>query len=80
MKTSETSANLQQILNSAGVKNRFDELLDNSSASFISSILTIVRGNSKLQDCSPNSILSAAGIAAALKLPGIKVMSNVLCK
>ncbi len=69
MKTSETSANLQQILNSAGVKNRFDELLDNSSASFISSILTIVRTNSKLQDCSPNSILSAAGIAAALKLP-----------
>ena len=69
MKTSETTSTLQQILNSAGVKNRFDELLDNSSASFISSILTIVRGNSKLQECSSNSILSAAGIAAALKLP-----------
>lgn len=60
---------LQQLLNSAGIKRRFEELLDNSAPSFISSILTIVRGNSKLQDCSPNSILAAAGIAAALKLP-----------
>ena len=60
---------LQQLLNSAGIKKRFEELLDNSAPSFISSILTIVRGNSKLQDCSPNSILAAAGIAAALKLP-----------
>ena len=60
---------LQQLLNSAGIKRRFEELLDNSAPSFVSSILTIVRSNSKLQDCSPNSILSAAGIAAALKLP-----------
>ena len=60
---------LQQLLNSAGIKRRFEELLDKSAPSFVSSILTIVRSNSKLQDCSPNSILSAAGIAAALKLP-----------
>ena len=65
----ESSFNIQQLLNSEGIKRRFGELLDNSSASFISSILTIVRSNSKLQDCSPNSILAAAGIAAALKLP-----------
>ena len=60
---------LQQLLNSAVIKKRFEELLDTSASSFISSILTIVRSNSRLQDCSPNSILSAAGIAAALKLP-----------
>jgi len=60
---------LQQLLSSAVIKNRFEELLDNSAPSFISSILTIFRSNSKLQECSPNSILSAAGIAAALKLP-----------
>ena len=60
---------LQQLLNSEGIKRRFEELLDNSAPSFISSILTIVRNNSKLQDCLPNSILRAAGIAAALKLP-----------
>ena len=60
---------LQQLLNSAVIKQRFEELLNTSAPSFISSILAIVRSNSKLQDCSPNSILSAAGIAAALKLP-----------
>ena len=60
---------LQQLLNREGIKRRFEELLDKSAPSFISSILTIVKGNSKLQECSPNSVLAAAGIAAALKLP-----------
>ncbi len=60
---------LQQVLNSAGIKRRFEELLDSSAPSFISSILSIVKSNSKLQECSTNSILAAAGIAAALKLP-----------
>lgn len=60
---------LQQLLNSEGIKRRFAELLDTSAPSFISSILSVVNSNSKLRECSPNSILSAAGIAAALKLP-----------
>lgn len=60
---------LQQLLSSAGIKRRFEELLDNAAPSFISSILTIFNSNPKLRECSPNSILSAAGIAAALKLP-----------
>ena len=46
---------LQQLLNSMSIKRRFEELLDQSAPSFISSILTIVKSNSKLQDCSPNS-------------------------
>ena len=60
---------LQQLLNSPAIKSRFENLLDKSAPSFISSILAIFKANSKLQDCSPNSILTAAGIAAALKLP-----------
>ena len=60
---------LSQLLSSPGIKRRFEELLDKSAPSFISSILTIVKSNSKLQDCDPYSVLSAAGIAAALKLP-----------
>ena len=60
---------LQQLLNSEGIKRRFAELLDTSAPSFISSILSVVNSSSKLRECSPNSILSAAGIAAALKLP-----------
>ena len=60
---------LQQMLSSPGIKRRFEELLDNAAPSFISSILTIFNSNPKLRECSPQSILSAAGIAAALKLP-----------
>lgn len=60
---------LQQLLNAPSIRRRFEELLDNAAPSFISSILAIFKSNSKLQSCSPNSILSAAGIAAALKLP-----------
>ena len=60
---------LQQMLNSDTIKRRFENLLDTSAPSFISSILTIYNSNSKLRECSPNSILSAAGMAAALKLP-----------
>ncbi|MBR5913035.1 MAG: recombinase RecT [Selenomonadaceae bacterium] len=65
----QENLSLQQLLNSTTIKKRFEEVLDTSPQSFISSILSIVRSNSKLQECSPNSILSAAGIAAALKLP-----------
>lgn len=60
---------LQQLLSSEGIKRRFEELLDKSAPSFISSILTIYNANKKLQECDPYSILAAAGIAAALKLP-----------
>ena len=60
---------LQQMLNSANIKRRFESLLDTSAPSFISSILTIVRGSSKLQECSAQSVVAAAGMAAALKLP-----------
>ena len=67
--SNESPLNLQQLLNSAAIKSRFEKILDSSPESFISSILSIVRSNSKLRVCSPNSILSAAGIAAALRLP-----------
>ena len=60
---------LQQLLSSPGIKRRFEELLDTYAPSFISSILAIFKSNSKLQECPPSSILAAAGIAAALKLP-----------
>ena len=60
---------LKQLLNSEGIKRRFEELLDNAAPAFISSILTLFNSNPKLRECNPNSILTAAGIAAALKLP-----------
>ncbi|MBQ9487166.1 MAG: recombinase RecT [Selenomonadaceae bacterium] len=65
----QESLSLQQLLNSEPVKKRFEVLLNTSAPSFISSILAIVNNNSKLQNCTSFSIVSAAGIAAALKLP-----------
>ena len=65
----DNSPTLQQMLNLPSIKRRFEELLDNAAPSFISSLLTVFNSNPKLRECSPSSILSAAGIAAALKLP-----------
>ena len=69
MRNSQDEPSLQDLLNSEKIRRRFEALLDKSAQSFMSSILTIVRGNSKLRECSADSILAAAGIAAALKLP-----------
>ena len=69
MRSNQDEPTLQELLNREKVRQRFGELLNQSAPSFISSILAIFNANKKLQECSPNSILSAAGIAAALKLP-----------
>ena len=69
MRNNQDEPSLQDLLNSEKIRRRFEALLDKSAQSFMSSILTIVRGNSKLRECSADSILAAAGIAAALKLP-----------
>ncbi len=69
MRNNQDEPSLQDLLNSEKIRRRFEALLDKSAQSFMSSILTIVRGNAKLRECSADSILAAAGIAAALKLP-----------
>ena len=69
MRVNNDEPTLQQRLNSETVRRRFEELLDKSAPSFISSILSIFNSNKKLQECSSGSIVAAAGIAAALKLP-----------
>lgn len=60
---------LQQLLSRENIRKRFEELLDKSAPSFISSVLAIFNSNPRLRACSPGSIVAAAGIAAALKLP-----------
>ena len=69
MRNAQDEPSLQELLNRAKVRQRFEELLNQSAPSFISSILAIYKSNRKLQECSTTSILAAAGIAAALKLP-----------
>lgn len=65
----QDDATFQKLMNSPAVKRRFEELLDQSAPSFVSSVLAIYRNNARLQECNYSSILGAAGIAAALKLP-----------
>ena len=60
---------LTEILRSDIVKKRFTDMLGENSASFISSIMTVVNTSNRLKECSTATILSAASIAAALKLP-----------
>ena len=62
------STNLPSVLENDKVKNRFTELLDKNAPAFISTLLTLWNGNSKLQDCDTQSILGAAGLAATLNL------------
>ncbi len=65
---------LSSLLQTAGIKKRFEEILSENAGSFMNSILTITNGNKKLRECDPMSIISAAAQAAILHLditPGL---------
>lgn len=60
---------LRNLMASSAVKSRFDEILGKKSASFLSSILSAVSSNNMLSQACPQSVLSAAVIAATIGLP-----------
>lgn len=60
---------LRSLLSRDSVKKRFEELLGNKAAGFMSSLLNIVNSNTDLQQCNPQQVLSSAAVAAALDLP-----------
>lgn len=64
-----TVSALTQMLGNVNIKKRFEEILGDESASFISSIISATKSNAKLAECDVNSIISSAVIAATLKLP-----------
>ena len=57
---------IADLLKSETVKNRFVELTGRNSAAFTAAVLNVVNGNKLLKDCEPNSILTAAVMAASL--------------
>ena len=59
---------IADLLKSENVKNRFVELTGRNSAAFTAAVLSVVNGNKLLKDCEPNSILTAAVMAASLNL------------
>ncbi len=57
------------LIGKADIKKRFEEILGARAPGFMSSILSVVNGNSMLREAEPQSILAAAAIAASLDLP-----------
>lgn len=60
---------VKSVLSTDKVKNRFNEVLGAKAPQFIASITNAVSGSSQLQKCEPNSIISAAFVAASYDLP-----------
>lgn len=60
---------IKKYVESNEVQSRMKSVLDNNAPAFLSSLITAVSNNQALQNCKPESIMSAAFIAAALKLP-----------
>jgi len=60
---------IHSLMNEDTVKKRFQELLGQKANGFISSVIGAVKNNSMLQNGEPQSILSAAVVAATLDLP-----------
>lgn len=57
------------IVNSDYVKQRFSEVMGERSAAFLASILNATRTNPALKDCTPQSVIASAMVAATLDLP-----------
>lgn len=62
-------ARVQKLLQSPSIKSRFDEVLGQKSAGFMSSIISAVSSNKYLLECDPMSVISSAAVAASMDLP-----------
>ncbi len=60
---------LRSVLNSPGVKTKFEEMLGKRASSFLSSVISAVSTNKMLSESDPNSVIAAAAVAASLDLP-----------
>lgn len=60
---------IKRSLNAIEIKGRFNEILGAKAPQFMASITNAVANSTYLQNCEPQSIMSAAFIAASLDLP-----------
>lgn len=60
---------VKSYLATVDVKSRLQDMLGRKAPAFMSSIVQIVAGSKQLQQCDPNSIMSAAFVAASFDLP-----------
>lgn len=61
--------NVKSLMDSADIKKRFEEILGNKAAGFISSVINVVNGNTNLKMADPQSVIMSAAVAATLDLP-----------
>lgn len=64
-----TKKSFAQLLDSENVKNRIKQVLNEKSTQFITSALSLVNSDTKLQECEPTSIFNACLVSASLDLP-----------
>lgn len=64
-----TIAQIKKTLSEENVKQKFVDVLGQKAPQFMASITNIVIGSTQLKKCNPNSILSAAFVAATYDLP-----------
>lgn len=64
-----TKKSFAQLLDSENVKNRIKQVLNEKSTQFITSALSLVNSDTKLQECEPASIFNACLVSASLNLP-----------
>jgi recombination protein RecT len=60
---------VKSYLSTENVKNKFNEVLGEKAPQFMTSITNAIGGNSSLQKCDANSIMSSALVAATYDLP-----------
>lgn len=67
--TQVSKKSFSQLLDSDGVKNRIQSVLKEKSTQFVTSALSLVNSDEKLQSCEPSSIFNACLVSASLDLP-----------
>lgn len=63
------AAEVKHLISEESVKSKFEEVLGAKAPQFLASITNVVSGSKKLRECSANSIMSAAFVAATYDLP-----------
>ena len=67
--TSKNQVSIKNFLNSEVVQQKFAEMIGKNAASFTTSVLQVVNSNDLLKNADPQTVCSAAMMAATLNLP-----------
>ena len=67
--TTENQLSIKSLLNSQTVQQKFIKMLGKNAASFTASVLQVVNSNDMLKNADPQTVFSAAMMAATLNLP-----------